>query len=414
MAVLEIGGQRFAAGLDWLDGTSSQAAGKAAADADRPWIVYVDGQTGLASADGDPGGTAALGAALRKLAPEETWMALVGEGEGPWAVIRQGARRLLADGDRVYGTAGEAVAAFGEARDRFGVLMASPGLLPDDPDVRVLDHAAIAKVEGLAAIRAAPKSKRKTAGRARLLGILALVALIGAVGSAWNYWSDLERLWKPEPPEKPAVAMIGTATDADAFLAGCASALERVLLHLGAWETRDLVCHARFLHGGIVQVHPELRGRPAVLATWKLAPGLDVQAHRRLAEHALRETSGWERYQVGADTAWAVVPLGPAVRKFRAPPPYAEFRASVDREFGLRGLTVAYGETPSHPAGDAAVTVTGRLGVPELREIVSAVPGLEPVQVATEADGLKLVARKERKELMAEPEFEKITRGTGS
>ena len=414
MSVLKIGGQRFAAGLDWMDGTGSEAVARAAAEADRPWVVFVGGQTGLAPADGNPEGAAALAAALRKLLARETaWMALVGEGEGPWAVVRQVDGHLLADGDRVHATLDEALKTFGDARARAGVLAASPGLLPDDPDVRALDHKALAAVEGLAKVVAAPPPPRS--GKGKLLRSLAAVAALIAIGGGgFHLWPEISGLWKEKPKEAPPVAMIGTATDADAFLAGCAAAWERVLLHLGAWEARDLVCYARFLHGEIVQVHPGLRGRPALLATWQLTPGLDVQAHRRLAEGALGGASGWDRFQVGADTAWAVAVLPSAVRKFRQPPSYPQFRAAVDREFGLRGLAVIHGEAPPHPAGDATVTATGRLRVAALREIVSAVPGLEAVQVAEVGEGLRLVARKEREEFLSEPVFEELQRGSGS
>ena len=412
MSVLEIGGRRFAVGLDWTVGTGSAAVGRAAAAAGRPWAVYVGGQAGLASAAGDPAGTAALAGALRKLVAEASWMALAGGAEGPWAVVRQVNGRLLPDGDRVYARLDEALEAFGQARDRAGALLASPGLLPEDPDVRVLDHEALAATEGLAAVQAAPRSVG-AGGRGRTAALAGFL-LLASGGSLWMYWPWVAGFWKEEPREAPPVPTVGTATDSDAFLGGCAAALERVLLHLGGWRRRDPVCYARFRHGEIAGVHPGLRGRPALLAAWKLMPGLDAQAHRRLAEAALRAGSGWDVWQVGGDTAWAVAALAPAVRKFQAPPPYRAFRASVDRAFGLRGLSVAHGAAPSRPEGDAAVTVTGRLRMDELRAIASEVPGLEAVKASTGENGLELVARKERAEVVPEPEFRRLQRGIGS
>ena len=414
MSVLTIGGRKMAVGLEWEAGKSRMQVRKALAESGLRHMVEVDTQVGFAADDDKPKGTIALAGALRRLCGDESWLAIVADDGGArFAVVRQVQGMLLADGDHAYGGHEDAIVAFATARERVetqergGALLASPGLVGEDPAVRVVEGRELAALaKGLKTVR---RVRGSTDGgeRGRWMLIGALVLFTAGAG-AWYFKNEIREQIYGKPKQVAKVQIIAAATDTAALLEGCAAVLGRNLLHLGGWQTQEVDCYAQFKHGQILSVRPELRNRPALLVIWKLGPGLEAPAHRRLAERALSANSGWDAFQVSEGTVWAVAALPPAIREYREPPSYGEWREALERVFSLRGVQIRHGSVPAGPGGTASVVLASNHSLAALKSMADAVPGLEVVRVTAKHAGWTVLARKEQAERLEEPVFESL------
>ena len=414
MSVLSVGGRKMAAGLEWEAGSTRMQVRQALAESGRSHMVQVDTQIGLAADEGNPKGAVPLAGALRKVCQGDSWLALVADDGGErFALVRQVNGKLLADGDRVYEGRQEAVGAFGEVRARIearqagGEFLATPGLFSDGAGVEVLEVGTLAgAAKGLPTVRrAGGGANGSQRGQWILIGVLVLVA---GFGGGWYFEKEIRELVYGKPKPSPKVRIVAAATDTGALLEGCAAAMGRNLLHLGGWQATEVDCYARFSHGQILGVVPELRNRPALLAVWKLGPGLEAPAHRRLAERALGGGSGWDAYQVSEKTVWAVSALPPVIREYRKPPLYREWREALERAFALRGVQIEHRKVPGAPGGTAGVVLVSHHSLAALKAMAEAVPGLEFVRVTAKQAGWTVLARKEEAERLAEPVFERL------
>ena len=415
MSVLTVGGRKMAAGLEWEAGSSRMQVRQALAASDRRHMVQVDTQIGFAADEEKPSGVVPLAGVLRKVCPGNSWLALVADDGGErFALVRQVGGTLLADGDRVYEEREAAVEAFDEAKARIeargagGGFLATPGLLAEDGQVGALEVGTLAAAaKGLKTVR---RVRGGGDGSQRGLWILigVLVLAMGG-GGAWYFEKEVRELvYGPPKPPTPKARFVTAATDTGSLLEGCAAALSRNLLHLGGWQAKDLDCYARFTHGQISGVLPDLRNRPVLLVVWKLGPGLEAPAHRRLAERALSGKSGWDAYQVSEGTVWAVSALRPVIREYRRPPAYREWREALERSFALRGVQIQHRDVPADPGGAASVVLTSHQSLAALKSMADAVPGLEVVRVTAKQAGWAVLARKEQAERLSEPVFERL------
>ena len=391
MSTILINGQRFAAGLYWLERSGPAATARAARRFSRPWCVHRAGQTGYAGGaeDDAPEGLPALAPALVDSIESDFWMALVAgdaatgdstdRGDtGHYALtkVRDGA--VLADGDEVFTNRDAAVEAFNRARALGWDLYATPGLLAGgaDRDVTDLD------VSNLAAapenvLRRAPFSGIR---RGRLGLVLLLSAAIAGVWIAWlqrdallDWIAGPEPVVVAAPPTDPDLAV---AVDSAALIEACRRALIDYPPWLPAWRIESLSCVARFADPELAALRPELAGGPVMLARWRLVPGHAEPLHRQLAEQHL---SRWYAASVVDARAWAVLPLGLVLRiSDRAPPLFLAFRRAVDRELGLRGARLDYARGPQ---GGWTVRIVHPGPLPRLADLFREAGGLADLEI---------------------------------
>ena len=391
MSTLAINGQPFAAGLYWLERAGPAVTARAARRFARPWCVHRAGQTGYAGGteDDDPEGLPALALALNEAIESEFWMALVaghavlgdadaGSDTGRYALVKVRDGAVLADGDEVFTNRDAAVEAFDRARALGWDLYATPGLLAGgaDRDVTELDVSLLA---------AAPENVLRRAPFTRIgRGRLALVLLLpAAIAGVWIVWLQHDALldWiaGPEPvvaaapPTEPDLAV---AVDSVALIEACRRALIDYPPWLPAWRIESLTCAARFTDPELAALRPELAGRAVMLVRWRLGPGHAEPLHRQLAEQHL---SRWYAASVIDARAWAVLPLGLALRiSDGAPPLFLAFRRAVDRELGLRGARVDYARGPQ---GGWTVRIGHPGPLPRLADLFRAAGGLETLEI---------------------------------
>ena len=358
MSTLVINGRPFSAGLYWLDRAGPAATARAARRFARPWCVQRSDQTGYAGGteEGDPEGFPALALALADSIKSEFWMALVaGDAAtgnstdtvdtGHYALIKVRDGALLADGDEVFTGRDAAVEAFARARALGWDLYATPGLLSGgaNHDVTELDVSSLAAVPENV-LRRVPFTR---IGRAHVALALLLAAAIAGVWIAWlQRDAFLDWITGPEPvvaapPTEPDLAV---AVDSAALIEACRRALIDYPPWLPAWRIESLTCAARLEDPELVALRPELAGRAAMLARWRLGPGYAEPLHRQLAEQHL---SRWYAASVIDARAWGVMPLGHVLHiSGRAPPLFLAFRRAVDRELGLDGARIDYSRGP--------------------------------------------------------------------
>ena len=139
MSVVTVGGQRFAAGLEWSRTlVKGRVARRVSRQNRRPWTVDVVGQTGFLGDAGGPGGVKPLAGALMALMSSrsgraENWVAFVEEDSGDGtgrrvATVRCYGGLLLPDGDRVFASAEDAVGALGGAGGDNVLVFATAGV----------------------------------------------------------------------------------------------------------------------------------------------------------------------------------------------------------------------------------------------------------------------------------------------
>ncbi len=404
MSVLAIGGRRFAAGLYWLERGGAASVARNARAFGRPWHVHQGGQTGYAADEGSPKGCPSLAAVLQAHIGTPSWMALVEADDGRLALVKARDGTILADGDEVFGERAAALAAFARSRDVGWALYATPGLAGEG--VGGLDPSALADDPGMR-LAAVPLSGVRLPRVGRFLALAALMAAAGVLT-----WTQREALWRlvagpetaAEVEEVPAEPPVTAALDAAALIAGCREALLAHPPWLPGWRTERIACEGRFSDPSLTAVRPELEGRAVLVARWRLETGRPEPLHRRIAEGRL---SGWYAAQVGGGSAWAAVPLEPALRlSDAAPPSFLEFRDAVDRSFGARGTRIEYAV---QGADGVEVAIATRRPPAMLADAVAAVPGLELVRLARDAAGAwRLEGRRVSPVSMARARFEQV------
>ena len=130
MSVVVLGGERYAAGLDWTERAGRAATARRAREHDRPFVVHWRDQTGFGpggpeSVEGLP----SLAAALSAHVGAASFVALVEGQGGRFALTRVRDGIILADGDEVFDDREAALAAFERARRAGGwAPYATPGL----------------------------------------------------------------------------------------------------------------------------------------------------------------------------------------------------------------------------------------------------------------------------------------------
>ena len=391
MSVVVLGGERFAAGLDWMDRAGRSATARRARELGRPFVAHWRNQTGFGpggpeSVEGLP----SLAAALSAHVGVASFVALAGGQGGRFALVRVRDGSILADGDEVFDDREAAVAAFERARKAGGwAPYATPGLAEGAVD---LDPPAPA-----AKLSAAPRARLPAAAAAGFL-----VLLLGA-GAAWH-WQEPLRRWRagppPEPPPPPAEPQVLAAVDGPALIEGCRAALAARPPWLPAWNLHSLSCEARFADAVLAPLHPQLAGRPALAARWTLPPGRPRPLHRQIAEARLAD---WPSAAVVDATAWAVAALPPALRIAPAEPPtYRRLRRSLDRRLGTAGVALEYAPK------ERRVTLRTGHPLPRVAALVAAVPGLEIVRLSREPDGWRLEGRAATPAALPESRFREL------
>ncbi len=152
MSVLTVGGQRFAAGLDWQrERVRGRAAGRMAKQRMRPWMVDVGEQTGFLNAAEKPEGSRPLAAVLiARRSSAGSWAAFIEEDApggrpGRVAVLRGSGDRILPGGDTVCASGEAAFKALGNLQGDRTHLVVTPGLLEFAPEADVLESERIAE-----------------------------------------------------------------------------------------------------------------------------------------------------------------------------------------------------------------------------------------------------------------------------
>lgn len=383
MSVLTIGGQRFAAGLDWQrELVKGRAAGRIAKERYRPWTVDVGEQTGFVNGVDNPEGSRPLAAVLiAGLGSAESWAAFVeedGKGQGPRrvAVLRGAAGLILPGGDSVFASGEEAFAALGNLQGDRMHLVVTPGLVEFAPDAEVLGADAIA--EGAAN---APEMERAPpAGMSAGSFVLVLVLMLGTAGGLlwWLAGDDLLRmagLGQKKTREEPLVEAVVRTGD---FLRRCQAAMDERRVSMSGFDRLAVACHPRFAQGVSKMAPAGLAGRPVLEVSWGLREGLDPRVYVPLAQDMLK---GWPNAVIddkGTAAAFKALPL--VVERYRAEDATwaepAEFRRRLDMALALRGFELEYRDW------GAEVEVELQTGRP-LREAVAMLTAIEGLEVAS-------------------------------
>ncbi len=383
MSVLIIGGQRFAAGLDWQrELVKGRAAGRIAKERYRPWTVDVGAQTGFVNGVDNPEGSRPLAAVLISgLGREESWAAFVeedGKREGPRrvAVLRGAAGLILPGGDSVFASGEEAFGALGNLQGDRMHLAVTPGLVEFAPDAEVLGVETIA--EGAAS---APEMQRApAAGMSVGSFVLVLVLMLGAAGGLlwWLAGEDLMRmagLGQKEAREEPLVEAVVRTGD---FLRHCQAAMDARRVSMSGFDRLAVACHPRFAQGVSKMAPAGLAGQPVLEVSWVLREGLDPRVYVPLAQEMLRRWPDAVIDDQGTSAAFmalpAVVELYSAEDATWAEP--AEFRRRLDMALALRGFELEYRDW------GAEVEVELQTGRP-LREAVAMLTAIEGLEVAS-------------------------------
>lgn len=395
MSVFVLGGERWAAGLDWMDRAGRAATARRAREHNRPFVVHWRDQTGFGpggpeSAEGLP----SLAAALSAHVGVASFVALAAGQGGRFALVRVRDGTILADGDEVFDDREAALAAFERARRAGGwALLATPGLAEGAVD---LDPPAPAPETELSA---APRTRLPAAAAAGFL-----VLLLGA-GTAWH-WQEPLRLWRagppPEPPKPPPEPQVLAEVDSVALIEGCRAAQAARPPWLPAWDLHSLSCEARFSDAILAPLHPQLAGRPALAARWTLPPDRPRPLHRQIAEARLAD---WPSAAVVEATAWAVAALPPVLRIAPTEPPtYRQLRRSLDRRLGTAGFALEYAPK------ERRVTLRTEHPLPLVAKMVGGIAGFEIVKLSREGGGWAFEGRPATPAPLSEAQFREAAR----
>ena len=398
MSVVVLAGERYAAGLDWMDRRGDAETARRAREYDRPFVVHWRSQTGYGpgepeSADGLPSLAAALSAHL----DAASFVALVEGQGGRFALVRSRNGLILADGDETFDAREAAIAAFERARQAGGWgLHATPGLVEGAVD---LDRPPPAEEHRLSA---APRVRSPAAP----LAAGGFLVLLLAAGAAWHWQDTLRRWYAGPPPVPPKQApapepQVLAAFDPVALIEGCRREIERRPPWLPAWQLHSLTCEAAFADAGLAPLHPEIRGRPALAARWTLPGDRPRPLHRQIAEARLAD---WPSAAVVDATAWALAPLSPVLRiAAEEPPTFRQLRRVLDRRLGTAGVELRYAPK------ERRVTLRTGHPLPRIAALVAAVPGLEITSLSREGGGWRLEGRPLQPASLPESRFRELT-----
>ena len=404
MTALVIAGRRFAAGLDWLPkGNVAQTANEARKESSA-WCVYRDRETGYAGASEDhEAGMPALAAAVADAIGGERWMALVGADDGRCALVQFAEGMILADGDRVFGSVDDALRALANADVKGWAFHATPGLIDDAAEI---------DASGLtteAVLRPAPLSGVTRGRVARAGAVLAAIGLLGGV------WLNKDRILllivgapekKAEKQEEPRIAV---TIDSGALVAACREAVRRYTPGIPGWRLTGLSCTARFSDSKLVAVRPALKGKPVLVARWRMGRGSGESLRRRVAERHLTEWKSGARkgevegLAIGRE-AWVAVVLPPVVVEAgpgRIPSRLA-LRASLDRRFGLRASRVEHGRK----GGDTRIVMSEPLS--RIGALIEGVRGFEVTKLAEDDGRWTIEGRRAKPVRMRISRFQKL------
>lgn len=385
MSVLTIGGQRFAAGLDWQrELVKGRAAGRLAKERYRPWMVDVGEQSGFVNGVDNPEGSRPLAAALiASLQKRGSWAAFVEEdakGEAPRrvAVLRGTAGVILPGGDTVFPSGEEAFAALGNLQGDQMHLVVTPGLVEFAPDAGVLATETIAK--GAAN---APEMARAPAAGMSLWSLLLVLLLMAGAGVGLLWWlagDDLLRMAGFGPKKAEEEPLVEAVVRSGDFLRHCQAAMDARRVSMSGFTRLGVACHPRFA-GGVSKITPGgLTGRPVLEVFWGLREGLDPRVYVPLGQEML------DRWQIsviddkGTSAAFMTLPV--VVERYRgedvawAEP--AEFRRRLDMALALRGFDLAYKDW------GAEVEVELQTGRP-LRDAIAMLTAIEGLEVTSVA-----------------------------
>lgn len=390
MTTIRTAGEAWAVGLTWHPRLSVRKLRRAARDAGAvAWITTGTG-TGLAGDDdGDPTDTPSLAATLLDHIGDLSWVAVVDGGDGRIAMVRCESATIGDGGDIVVDDAAEAVRLIQASAAGYRV-HASPSL--GIPDSVALD---LAKVEVGEHHRLQPLPEPAGGGTASIITFTALVAIVGvAATGGWIYRQDIIDLIDPPPPppvvaieEEPQVVVM---IDTPALLTACASALREAPPGLPAWTLEAVSCQAELVEAPVLEVVPELQGRPALVLRWSLGTDHDATIHRRLIEDLLPVTR--HAGIVRGREAWAVTALPPVVVEVipdRHRPDFRELRAAIDRRVGPWADALAYAQLQP---GQWAITMTGRGPLHRLAAALEPIAGLEVTSLKRSTGGVWQVA----------------------
>ena len=414
MSVLAIGGQRFAAGLDWQrERVRGRAAGRIAKQRMRPWMVDVGEQTGFLNAAEKPEGSRPLAAVLiaRRIAAG-SWAAFIEEDApegraGRVAVLRGSGDRILPGGDTVFASGEEAFRAMGNLQGDRTKLIVTPGLVELAPGAEEVPSERIA--EGAA--KAPEMVEAPATGMSIWRALLLLLILLAAGGAvvAWQWGDEVLQFagWGPEEPEEePLVEAVVRTGD---FLRYCRGALEAQRVSMSGFDRQGIACHPRFAQGVSGMSPGGLAGHPVLEVHWSLRDGLDPRVYVPLAQDMLNDWPIATIDDKGVSAAFGALPvvlaLYEAVETRWSESP--EFRRRLDMALGLRGFELEYGQW------GAEVEFELRTGRP-LREAVAmltAIEGLEVVSAAWSREkGWVFAGRREQPFQIRESEFQALTR----
>ena len=376
MSAIRVNGVRYAAGLDWLPRGNWLDTAREARKVGSMWCAYDGQQTGYAGASEEyAAGTPVLAAALRGSIDGDSWMALVGSDDGRCAVVQVGEGAILGTGDRVFGSAAEAVEAVEEFAQLGWDLHATPGL-----------------VEGAAALDLEALPRKVVLGRIpfhwltrRLVarsGGLAAALVAGATG--WGYREEIAGLWKGVEEDRVAAVedvpeeRLATALDSVALVEGCREALRRFVPEIPGWRRVSLTCRARFAETELIGVRPVFQGRPVMAVRWRAEPGRGEALYRQIAEKQLvswkEKTGAGLEGLVEGGKAWMAVVLPPVavVAGGVEAVPRRVLRERLDRRFGVAADEIRHDEQ----AGSVRIRTAEPLG-----RIADLLEGLEEFEV---------------------------------
>ena len=218
MSTVIVDGRPFAAGLYWLDRSTSLGVISNARKFRRHSHVHWGRQTGYAerSADGLP----SLAAALLDHVPGDFWMALVEGHDNRFALVKVREGNILADGDEVFEDRATALQAFEKARGLGWSLYASRGLVQGP--VVDLDTSVLSTDPDLQ-LRPVPLASSIRPVSAAILGLAAAASVTflipGETLLHWVFGDPKPEVAHVEPPT------LSIVVDSPVFLEACRRAL---------------------------------------------------------------------------------------------------------------------------------------------------------------------------------------------
>ena len=379
MSGLPIGGRRFAAGLDWLPRSSVAQTAHEARKGGSVWCSYFGEQTGYAGpSEEHQVGMPALAAVLGAWIEEDTWMAAVHAEDGRCALVQVRDGRILASGDRVFGSVADVRAEL-EGFDGSGwAFYATPETLPGAKEI----DPGVLPAEG--GLRPAPLSG---VTRKKVARVAAVAAGIGVLIAVWGL-KDRIVLLVLGPPAKPQAVgkkqdpRIAAVIDSAALVAGCREGIRRYTPGMPGWQLKGLACVARFADENLLPLRPALKDRPVLVVQWRIKRNSEEALHRQVAHRHLSEwktdaRAGELEGQVKGREGWVVVGLPPVAVEAGGGlvPSQLALRADLDRKFGLRAVRI------EHPKKAGTIRIVMREPLSQIAQLVEGVDGFEVLRL---------------------------------